>query len=95
MTDKDVYTITGVTRDDSGIYKCSLLDKDEMESTQIVTVSCEWTNDGFAFSIFPCLWLVLVPYFSLTVRGVTVPILIILIIYHIHDNLAEKTAYVG
>lgn len=39
VTNKDVYTLTGVTRADSGMYKCSLLDKDEMESTQIVTVS--------------------------------------------------------
>lgn len=44
MTDKSVYTLTGVTRDDSGVYKCSLLDNDVMESTQIVTVSCEWEN---------------------------------------------------
>ncbi|CAM4729914.1 unnamed protein product [Leuciscus chuanchicus] len=39
VTDKNVYTLTGVTRDDSGVYKCSLLDNDVMESTQIVTVS--------------------------------------------------------
>ncbi|XP_057176270.1 CD166 antigen homolog A isoform X1 [Triplophysa rosa] len=39
VTNKDIYTITGVTRADSGVYKCSLLNKDEMESTQIVTVS--------------------------------------------------------
>lgn len=39
VMDKDVYTLTGVTRDDSGVYKCSLLDNDVMESTQIVTVS--------------------------------------------------------
>ncbi|XP_067289979.1 CD166 antigen homolog A isoform X2 [Pseudorasbora parva] len=39
VTDKDVYTLTGVTRADSGVYKCSLLDNDVMESTQIVTVS--------------------------------------------------------
>uniref|UniRef100_A0A671RXL6 CD166 antigen homolog n=1 Tax=Sinocyclocheilus anshuiensis TaxID=1608454 RepID=A0A671RXL6_9TELE len=39
VTDKDVYTLTGVTRADSGIYKCSLLDNDVMESTQFVTVS--------------------------------------------------------
>lgn len=51
MTDKDVYTLTGVTRDDSGLYKCSLLDNDVMESTQIVTVSCEWEKDALFFSI--------------------------------------------
>lgn len=51
VTDKDVYTLTGVTRDDSGLYKCSLLDNDVMESTQIVTVSCEWEKDAFFFSI--------------------------------------------
>lgn len=39
VTGKDVYTLTGVTRDDSGTYKCSLPDNDAMESTQIVTVS--------------------------------------------------------
>ncbi|KAK7125745.1 hypothetical protein R3I93_021192 [Phoxinus phoxinus] len=39
VTDKNVYTLTGVTRDDSGVYKCSLLDNDVMESSQIVTVS--------------------------------------------------------
>ncbi|XP_073730414.1 CD166 antigen homolog A isoform X2 [Misgurnus anguillicaudatus] len=39
VTDKDVYTLTGVTRDDSGTYKCSLPDNDAMESTKIVTVS--------------------------------------------------------
>ncbi|XP_051541959.1 CD166 antigen homolog A-like isoform X2 [Myxocyprinus asiaticus] len=39
VTNKDVYTLTGVTRADSGLYKCSLLDKEEMESTQIITVS--------------------------------------------------------
>ncbi|XP_056322611.1 CD166 antigen homolog A isoform X2 [Danio aesculapii] len=39
VTDKDVYTLTGVTRADSGVYKCSLLDNDVIESTQIVTVS--------------------------------------------------------
>ncbi|XP_056592663.1 CD166 antigen homolog A isoform X2 [Triplophysa dalaica] len=39
VMNKDIYTITGVTRADSGMYKCSLLNKDEMESTQIVTVS--------------------------------------------------------
>ncbi|XP_043107065.1 CD166 antigen homolog A isoform X1 [Puntigrus tetrazona] len=39
VTDKNVYTMTGVTRADSGIYKCSLLDNDVMESTQFVTVS--------------------------------------------------------
>ncbi|TRY91034.1 hypothetical protein DNTS_021664, partial [Danionella cerebrum] len=39
LVDKDVYTLTGVTRADSGVYKCSLLDNEEMESTQIVTVS--------------------------------------------------------
>ncbi|KAG1970554.1 CD166 antigen [Pimephales promelas] len=39
VTDKNMYTLTGVTRDDSGVYKCSLLDNDVMESTQIVTVS--------------------------------------------------------
>ncbi|XP_051972941.1 CD166 antigen homolog A-like isoform X2 [Xyrauchen texanus] len=39
VTNKDVYTLTGVTRADSGVYKCSLLDKEEMESTQIITVS--------------------------------------------------------
>lgn len=47
VTDKDVYTLTGVTRDDSGLYKCSLLDNDVMESTQIVTVSCEWGKRCF------------------------------------------------
>lgn len=39
VTGKDVYTLTGVTRDDSGTYKCSLPENDAMESTQIVTVS--------------------------------------------------------
>uniref|UniRef100_A0A8C1WA88 CD166 antigen homolog n=1 Tax=Cyprinus carpio TaxID=7962 RepID=A0A8C1WA88_CYPCA len=39
VMDKDVYTLTGVTRADTGIYKCSLLDNDVMESTQFVTVS--------------------------------------------------------
>ncbi|XP_077098547.1 CD166 antigen homolog A isoform X1 [Siphateles boraxobius] len=39
VMDKNVYTLTGVTREDSGVYKCSLLDNDVMESTQIVTVS--------------------------------------------------------
>ncbi|XP_073685898.1 CD166 antigen homolog A [Garra rufa] len=39
VTDKDVYTLTSVTRADSGVYKCSLLDNDVMESTQNVTVS--------------------------------------------------------
>ncbi|XP_051971608.1 CD166 antigen homolog A isoform X1 [Xyrauchen texanus] len=39
VTNKDVYTLTGVTRVDSGVYKCSLLDNEEMESTQIITVS--------------------------------------------------------
>lgn len=51
MTDKDVYTLTGVTRADSGIYKCSLLDNDVKESTQFVTVSCEWMNDALGFSV--------------------------------------------
>lgn len=49
--DKDVYTLTGVTRADTGIYKCSLLDNDVMESTQLVTVSCEWMNDVLYFSV--------------------------------------------
>lgn len=83
MTNKDIYTITGVTRADSGMYKCSLLNKDEMESTQIVTVSCEWTNDGFDLSLslsLACSGSLL--YFP--VRAVTVPILITVIIYHIH-----------
>uniref|UniRef100_A0A671LSX7 CD166 antigen homolog n=1 Tax=Sinocyclocheilus anshuiensis TaxID=1608454 RepID=A0A671LSX7_9TELE len=39
VTDKDVYTLTGITRADTGVYKCSLLDNDVMESTQMVTVS--------------------------------------------------------
>ncbi|XP_050976900.1 CD166 antigen homolog A isoform X2 [Labeo rohita] len=39
VTDKDVYTLTSVTRADSGVYKCSLLDNAAMESTQNVTVS--------------------------------------------------------
>uniref|UniRef100_A0A8C1K8S4 Activated leukocyte cell adhesion molecule a n=1 Tax=Cyprinus carpio TaxID=7962 RepID=A0A8C1K8S4_CYPCA len=39
VMDKDVYTLTGVTRADTGVYKCSLLDNDVMESTQMVTVS--------------------------------------------------------
>uniref|UniRef100_A0A8C1G3V8 Activated leukocyte cell adhesion molecule a n=1 Tax=Cyprinus carpio TaxID=7962 RepID=A0A8C1G3V8_CYPCA len=39
VMDNDVYTLTGVTRADTGIYKCSLLDNDVMESTQFVTVS--------------------------------------------------------
>uniref|UniRef100_A0A673MTV7 CD166 antigen homolog n=1 Tax=Sinocyclocheilus rhinocerous TaxID=307959 RepID=A0A673MTV7_9TELE len=51
VTDKDVYTLTGVTRVDSGIYKCSLLDNDVMESTQFVTVSCEWMNIKIILSL--------------------------------------------
>ncbi len=51
VMDKDVYTLTGVTRADSGIYKCSLLDNDVMESTQFVTVSCEWMNHALYFSV--------------------------------------------
>uniref|UniRef100_A0A672KFP0 CD166 antigen homolog n=1 Tax=Sinocyclocheilus grahami TaxID=75366 RepID=A0A672KFP0_SINGR len=31
VTDKDVYTLTGITRADTGVYKCSLLDNDVME----------------------------------------------------------------
>lgn len=51
VMDKNIYTLTGVTRDDSGVYKCSLLDNEVMESTQIVTVSCEWEKDALFFSI--------------------------------------------
>ncbi|XP_051539673.1 CD166 antigen homolog A isoform X2 [Myxocyprinus asiaticus] len=39
VRNKDAYTLTGITRVDSGVYKCSLLDNEEMESTQIITVS--------------------------------------------------------
>ncbi|XP_026075664.1 CD166 antigen homolog A-like isoform X1 [Carassius auratus] len=39
VMDKNNYTLTGVTRADTGVYKCSLPDNDVLESTQMVTVS--------------------------------------------------------
>lgn len=41
MEDGDTYTITNVSRNTSGEYKCSLIDDPTLEASEKLTVKCK------------------------------------------------------
>ena len=41
MVDSDTYTMTDITREATGEYKCSLAEKPSLEASINLTVSCE------------------------------------------------------
>lgn len=41
VENSDTYTITNVSRDNSGEYKCSLIDDPTMEATKEISVKCK------------------------------------------------------
>ena len=41
VVDSDSYTMTNITRDATGEYKCSLAEKPSLEASINLTVSCE------------------------------------------------------
>lgn len=41
VQDSDIYTLTNVTRDTTGEYKCSLVDNAKMEASANITVNCK------------------------------------------------------
>lgn len=42
----DTYTITNVSRENSGEYKCSLIDDPTMEASEDITVKCKGTRQN-------------------------------------------------
>lgn len=46
MENADTYTITNVSRESSGQYKCSLIDDPTMEASEDITVKCKGTRQN-------------------------------------------------
>lgn len=43
VENSDTYTLTAISREASGEYKCSLADNEKMEASQSIIVSCEYS----------------------------------------------------
>lgn len=43
VENSDTYILTGISREAAGEYKCSLADNEEMEASQGIIVSCEYS----------------------------------------------------
>lgn len=43
VENSDTYTLTSISREAAGEYKCTLPDNEKMEDTQNIVVSCEYS----------------------------------------------------
>lgn len=43
VENSDTYTLTAISREATGEYKCSLADNEKMEASQSINVSCEYS----------------------------------------------------